>query len=102
MFAALNAFLIPVVYLFFPETAGRSLEDMDVVFALAYREGVSPVKVSLRSDVPRAGSKAADEILGVGPGNRNRNNEMKGRQPAESVKGSEEGERVDKKERYSS
>ena len=67
VFGALNAFLIPVVYLFFPETAGRSLEDMDVVFALAHREGVSPVRVSLRKDVPRAGSKAADEILGLSP-----------------------------------
>lgn len=26
VFAALNAFIIPVVYFFFPETAGRSLE----------------------------------------------------------------------------
>ncbi|EPQ59314.1 sugar transporter [Gloeophyllum trabeum ATCC 11539] len=67
VFAALNAFIIPVVYLFFPETAGRSLEDMDVVFALAYREGVSPVKVSLRKDVPLAGSPEADEILGLAP-----------------------------------
>ncbi|KAG1727019.1 general substrate transporter [Suillus lakei] len=65
VFAALNAFIIPVVYFFFPETAGRSLEDMDVVFALAYNEGVSPVKVSLRKDVPLAGSPEADRILGV-------------------------------------
>ncbi len=84
MFAGLNAFIIPIVYLFFPETAGRSLEglfvslksherflcplhhlDMDVVFALAYNEGVSPVAVSLRKDVPPAGSAEADEILGL-------------------------------------
>jgi len=65
VFAALNAFIIPIVYLFFPETAGRSLEDMDVVFALAYNEGVSPVAVSLRKDVPLAGSPEADEILGL-------------------------------------
>ncbi|KDQ64884.1 hypothetical protein JAAARDRAFT_240916 [Jaapia argillacea MUCL 33604] len=65
VFAALNALIIPVVYLFFPETAGRSLEDMDVVFALAHMEGVSPVKVSLRKDVPPAGSPEADAILGV-------------------------------------
>lgn len=85
MFAALNALLIPVVYLFFPETAGRSLEgaskracnlksgilttnalkDMDVIFALAYKEGVSPVKVSLRKDIPSAGTPEADEILGM-------------------------------------
>ncbi|PCH41296.1 sugar transporter [Wolfiporia cocos MD-104 SS10] len=65
VFAALNAFIIPIVYFFFPETAGRSLEDMDVVFALAYNEGVSPVAVSLRKDVPPAGTPEADEILGV-------------------------------------
>ena len=38
---------------------------MDVVFALAYNEGVSPVKVSLRKDIPPAGSPEADEILGI-------------------------------------
>ncbi|KAH9938532.1 general substrate transporter [Fomitopsis serialis] len=65
VFAALNAFIIPIVYFFFPETAGRSLEDMDVIFALAYNEGVSPVGVSLRKDVPPAGTPEADEILGV-------------------------------------
>jgi len=67
VFAALNAFIIPVVYWFFPETAGRSLEDMDVVFALAYKEGVSAVNVSLRKDIPAAGSPEADEILGLTP-----------------------------------
>ncbi|THU93674.1 general substrate transporter [Dendrothele bispora CBS 962.96] len=65
VFASLNALIIPIVYFFFPETAGRSLEDMDVVFALAYLEKVSPVGVSLRKDVPLAGSKEAEEILGI-------------------------------------
>ncbi|KAI5119895.1 hypothetical protein M0805_003699 [Coniferiporia weirii] len=73
VFASLNAFIIPVVYLFFPETAGRSLEDMDVVFALAHNEGVSPVAVSLRKDVPLAGSPEADEILGLSPLRRRQN-----------------------------
>ncbi|OJA19731.1 hypothetical protein AZE42_01495 [Rhizopogon vesiculosus] len=50
----------------FPETGGRSLED--VVFASAYNAGQDPVKVSLRKDVPLAGSLEADEILGVSPG----------------------------------
>jgi hypothetical protein len=66
VFACLNALIVPAVYLFFPETAGRSLEDMDVVFALAYKEGVSPVGVSLRKDIPLAGSVEADRILGSG------------------------------------
>lgn len=39
--------------------------DMDVVFALAYNEGVSPVAVSLRKDIPQAGSPEANEILGL-------------------------------------
>ncbi|KAF5364248.1 hypothetical protein D9756_000737 [Leucocoprinus leucothites] len=64
VFASLNAFIIPCVYFFFPETAGRSLEDMDVIFALAHLEGVSPVAVSLRKDIPPAGSPEADRILG--------------------------------------
>ena len=38
---------------------------MDVVFAVAYNEGVSPVEVSLRKDLPLAGSLEADEILGI-------------------------------------
>ncbi|KAF5393647.1 hypothetical protein D9757_000134 [Collybiopsis confluens] len=85
VFAALNAFIVPIVYLFFPETANRSLEgeildicsakvlsaslqDMDVVFALAYLEKVSPVTVSLRKDVPPAGSVEAERILGIQTG----------------------------------
>ncbi|KAJ3788800.1 general substrate transporter [Lentinula aff. detonsa] len=68
VFAALNAFIVPIVYFFFPETAGRSLEDMDVVFALAYLEKVSPVAVSLRKDIPPAGSPEAERILGIRTG----------------------------------
>lgn len=37
---------------------------MDVIFALGYLEGVSPVSVSLRKDIPAAGSPEADKILG--------------------------------------
>ncbi|KAG2126227.1 general substrate transporter [Suillus clintonianus] len=68
VFAAFNAVIVPVVYFFFPETGGRSLEDLDVVFALAHNTGEDPVKVSLRKDVPLAGSREADEILGVSTG----------------------------------
>jgi hypothetical protein len=38
---------------------------MDVIFALAYLEKVSPVAVSLRKDVPPAGSPEAERILGI-------------------------------------
>lgn len=36
---------------------------MDIIFAVAY-EGVSPVNVSFRKDLPKAGSFEANEILG--------------------------------------
>lgn len=39
--------------------------DMDVIFALAYNEGVSPVEVSLRKDIPLVGSVEANRILGL-------------------------------------
>ncbi|PSN71996.1 sugar transporter family protein [Corynespora cassiicola Philippines] len=32
IFAVINAFIIPVVYFFYPETAYRSLEEMDTIF----------------------------------------------------------------------
>jgi len=32
-FAAVNASFIPIIYFFFPETAGRSLEEIDIIFA---------------------------------------------------------------------
>lgn len=50
--------------LFYPAHPRFTL-DMDVIFALAHSEGVSPVTVSLRKDVPPAGSAEADEILGL-------------------------------------
>jgi len=33
VFAAINFCMIPATYLIFPETAGRSLEEMDKIFA---------------------------------------------------------------------
>jgi hypothetical protein len=32
IFAVINAAMVPSVYFFFPETAGRSLEEMDEIF----------------------------------------------------------------------
>lgn len=32
IFAVINAFIVPVVYFFYPETAYRSLEEMDLIF----------------------------------------------------------------------
>ena len=38
--------------------------DMDVIFALAHLERVSPVAVSLRKDIPSAGTPEANRKLG--------------------------------------
>lgn len=35
VFAALNAAMMPAIYYLFPETSGRSLEEMDEIFALS-------------------------------------------------------------------
>lgn len=37
-FAIMNLLYIPVIYFFYPETAGRSLEEIDIIFAKAYDE----------------------------------------------------------------
>jgi hypothetical protein len=50
----------------FQTTRLINVTDMDVIFALAHIEGVSPVSVSLRKDIPPAGSPEADRILGFG------------------------------------
>ncbi|KAF2212746.1 hypothetical protein CERZMDRAFT_40536 [Cercospora zeae-maydis SCOH1-5] len=44
IFAVLNMAIIPCVYFFFPEPKGRSLEELDIIFASAHADGVSPVK----------------------------------------------------------
>ncbi|OQE09817.1 hypothetical protein PENVUL_c005G04476 [Penicillium vulpinum] len=45
IFAGFNAMMIPVIYYLFPETAGRSLEEMDKIFALS-RNVLDAVKVA--------------------------------------------------------
>ncbi|GAA5965604.1 hypothetical protein JCM21900_006600, partial [Sporobolomyces salmonicolor] len=45
-FGAINLCFLPVIYLFYPETAGRSLEEIDIIFARAYVEKVSYVKMA--------------------------------------------------------
>jgi hypothetical protein len=46
VFAIFNMAFIPIIYLFYPETAGRSLEEIDVVFARAFVDKKSPVAVA--------------------------------------------------------
>ncbi|KAL4894773.1 general substrate transporter [Aspergillus ambiguus] len=50
-FAAWNAFFVPVIWFFYPETAGRSLEEIDLIFAKGYVEKMSYVRAS--KELPR-------------------------------------------------
>ncbi|RHZ69825.1 hypothetical protein CDV55_108083 [Aspergillus turcosus] len=50
-FAALNASFIPIIWFFYPETANRSLEEIDLIFAKGYVENMSYVKAA--RELPR-------------------------------------------------
>ena len=56
-FAAWNALFIPVIWFFYPETAGRSLEEIDLIFAKGYTHQMSYVRAA--KELPRL---APDEI----------------------------------------
>ncbi|CAG8955896.1 hypothetical protein HYFRA_00008748 [Hymenoscyphus fraxineus] len=45
-FAVVNATFVPIIYLFYPETKRRSLEEIDLIFAKGYLENISYVKAS--------------------------------------------------------
>lgn len=45
-FAAMNAIFFPIIYFFYPETARRSLEEIDLIFAKGYLEKMSYVQAA--------------------------------------------------------
>ncbi|KAE8354339.1 general substrate transporter [Aspergillus coremiiformis] len=45
-FAVVNACFIPVIYIFYPETSGRSLEEIDLIFAKGYLEKITYVRAA--------------------------------------------------------
>lgn len=49
-FAAINATFLPIIYFFYPETANRSLEEIDIIFAKGNVENMSYVKAA--KDLP--------------------------------------------------
>lgn len=45
-FAIMNAIFLPILYFFYPETAGRSLEEIDIIFAKGHDEKISYVQAA--------------------------------------------------------
>ncbi|KAJ5261123.1 Sugar transporter STL1 [Penicillium angulare] len=58
-FAAWNAVFIPIMYLFYPETAGRSLEEIDIIFAKGFCEKISYVKAA--RELPKLTDEQVEE-----------------------------------------
>lgn len=61
VFAVFDAAIIPCIWLFFPETGKRSLEEIDLIFAKGYAEKINPVKLSL--EMPRVKGAEVDRAL---------------------------------------
>ncbi|KAK7748708.1 hypothetical protein SLS53_000730 [Cytospora paraplurivora] len=49
-FAVVNACFLPIIWFFYPETANRSLEEIDIIFAKGNVENISYVKAA--ADLP--------------------------------------------------
>lgn len=45
-FALINASFLPFIYIFYPETKQRSLEEIDLIFAKGHLENMSYVKAA--------------------------------------------------------
>ncbi|KAI0379672.1 general substrate transporter [Hypomontagnella monticulosa] len=45
-FAVVNACFLPIIWFFYPETAKRSLEEIDIIFAKGYVEKISYVRAA--------------------------------------------------------
>lgn len=48
IFACANALFIPVIYFYYPETKGRTLEAIDLIFATAFEEKERPTHIAER------------------------------------------------------
>lgn len=45
-FAAVNACFLPIIYIFYPETKDRSLEEIDIIFAKGFIEKMTYVNAA--------------------------------------------------------
>lgn len=67
IFAVMNAFIVPCVYFFFPETKGRTLEEIDEIFAQSKsifdppRVARNMLRVEVGQPQPEKGGDSSDE-----------------------------------------
>ncbi|KAE8348535.1 hexose carrier protein [Aspergillus coremiiformis] len=59
-FACINACFLPVIYFFYPETAGRSLEEIDLIFAKGYSENISYVRAA--NELPHLSDEDVERV----------------------------------------
>lgn len=58
-FAVMNFLFVPVIFFFYPETAGRTLEEIDIIFAKAHVEKRQPWRVA--ATMPKLSLKQIEE-----------------------------------------
>jgi sugar porter (SP) family MFS transporter len=58
-FAVINLLYIPVIYFFYPETAGRTLEEIDIIFAKAFIENRPAYQVA--NEMPKLSIREIEE-----------------------------------------
>lgn len=63
VFAIINAFMVPCVYFFFPETAYRSLEEMDEIFHKVHGWQGAFTVVKVARDKPRRYGKRGELLI---------------------------------------
>ncbi|KAJ5810530.1 Major facilitator superfamily domain general substrate transporter [Penicillium pulvis] len=67
-FAVVNACFLPIIYFFYPETARRSLEEIDLIFAKGYSENMSYVRAA--KELPYLSDEDVERVAmqyGFGP-----------------------------------
>lgn len=58
-FCLINFTYIPFIYFFYPETAGRSLEEIDIIFARAWVDNVPAYRVA--NEMPKLSNREIEE-----------------------------------------